>query len=463
MEHDLEVKLVDGGFFRIELPSGKNSRIRFLLDASAKNFIEHPSEKFLTHMIEEFDGFGSIKIKIGAIERPQFSSYALFSDKNEVFKEGDPYSENFARLILSDSCFRTVAGPEAVEQYDCYFSLYELLKKDFDLDISTIQSLSEELSFIEWEDDQDTIHSVNIDLLARTLQVRGFEALKELYSRMTIFQRTAIHGLFAMNGCGSFVCPLVYVAGKLSKNNYVSVMSGASLIRSGVFGDVSDTDHKEFFSELKLQLQIVDEFIELGDVELFERKKADEVAQVLFKDESKFHEYKASFRNVYPTPPEKKVDEKGQISFDVGKEKFKSMKEIEKMVQGWSLKSIVGFLNSQGGTLVIGVHERARNNTLVGIGFDGFLDRDDYERALLQAIINRIGAEFARDFIQIKFIAYQGKEFCIVEILPIDFKKSGSVVAWLDDKECYARNGARTDKIEPGKQLTDFMKKRMSS
>jgi hypothetical protein len=415
-------------------------------------------------MIEEFDGFGSIKIKKnGAIDRPQFSSYALFSDKNTVFKKSDPYTENFARLILSDSCFRTVAGPEAVEQYNCYFSLYELLKNDFDLDITTIQGLSEELSSVEWEDDHDIIQSVNNDLLARIIQVRGFEDLKELYSGMTIFQKTAIHGLFAMNGRGSFVCPLIYVAGKLSKNNYVSVMSGASLIRSGVFGDVSDADHKKFFSEMKLQLQIVDEFIELGDIELFERKKADEVAHILFKDESKFHEYKASFRNVYPIQPEKKVDEKGQIYYDVGKEKLKSLKELEKLVQSWSLKSIVGFLNSQGGTLVIGVHERARNNTLVGIGFDGFLDRDDYERALVQAIINRIGAEFSRDYIQIKFIAYQEKEFCIVEILPIDFKKSGSVVAWLDDKECYARNGARTDKIEPGKQLTDFMKKRMSS
>ena len=76
----------------------------------------------------------------------------------------------------------------------------------------------------------------------------------------------------------------------------------------------------------------------------------------LMVDESLTHEFKASLRTPYPdVKEENKTGKQENRPFE---KKFVSKKEERKLLEFQVLKSIAGFLNAQGGKLVIGVHEK---------------------------------------------------------------------------------------------------------
>jgi predicted HTH transcriptional regulator len=104
-------------------------------------------------------------------------------------------------------------------------------------------------------------------------------------------------------------------------------------------------------------------------------------------------------------------------------------KEIERII----VKTVAAFMNTNAGTLVIGVNDSTRE--LRGLGRDiatlGRKDLDGYEQLLRQTLNNALGpANSSR--ITISFPASQGKIACVVEV-----PRSPRAV--------YARNGAEAD------------------
>ena len=75
------------------------------------------------------------------------------------------------------------------------------------------------------------------------------------------------------------------------------------------------------------------------------------------------------------------------------------------------LEAVVGFLNSSGGHLVIGINEKDNQKNLVGIEYEQFESEDVYERNVIQQIINRIGKEFMGDYITCEFQKHENKTF----------------------------------------------------
>ena len=81
------------------------------------------------------------------------------------------------------------------------------------------------------------------------------------------------------------------------------------------------------------------------------------------------------------------------------------------------LKTVAAFLNSEGGTLVIGVED---DGTVFGLQRDLSLlgkrqDLDGFEQTLMNLIREYIGAEVAR-FLHVRFEQIDGKDVCIVEV-----------------------------------------------
>jgi hypothetical protein len=166
------------------------------------------------------------------------------------------------------------------------------------------------------------------------------------------------------------------------------------------------------------------------------------------EEESLTFEFKASFRTPYPDYPEAKVDSKGQKYFEVGREKLKSTKDVQKFIEEQCLKTIVAFLNTKGGTLMVGVHERNQKKTIVGIKRELFESNDHYERHINQQIQNRIGKRFLSDNISINFLKHEENELCIIkcdEYIPL----GNDLPALLDGEKCYRRTGPRTDLLNP--------------
>ena len=178
-------------------------------------------------------------------------------------------------------------------------------------------------------------------------------------------------------------------------------------------------------------------------------------------EESLFLEFKASFQSSYPNAPQKNTDDKGRAFYTIGgKQRFRSEKEIQRLLQDMVLEAIVGFLNASGGKLVIGVHEKDNVKEIVGIEYENFGSEDEYERHVIQHIINRIGMPFMGDYITTGFEEIDGKKLFIINIKAF-VPRDGQIPALLDGVNCFRRTGPRTDEILPGADFAKFVADRM--
>ena len=134
----------------------------------------------------------------------------------------------------------------------------------------------------------------------------------------------------------------------------------------------------------------------------------------------------------------KRTEFKQTLRWDVNEKKVN--KDLEKVV----IKSIAGFLNSQGGSLLIGVADK---KTIYGLEKDYLTlpkkNDDGFENHLLQLIKSSIGINRIK-FISIEFVNIEKKDVCYIKIKPSDkpvFVKNG------DSEEFYIRSGNSTNAL----------------
>jgi len=147
--------------------------------------------------------------------------------------------------------------------------------------------------------------------------------------------------------------------------------------------------------------------------------KADKVLSLIRAGESKTLEFKSTLR--------KSIEKKGIPD-----------KVIEKEI----LKTIVGFMNSSGGILLVGVSDKGE---IIGLNNDEFKSHDDMLKHIKNLIKRDIGEEFY-DLINYEIVPVQDKE-----VLMFKCEQSNEPV-FLGEKEFYVRTNPATDKLE-GKKL----------
>lgn len=123
----------------------------------------------------------------------------------------------------------------------------------------------------------------------------------------------------------------------------------------------------------------------------------------------------------------------------------KKEKEIEKS----SLKNIIGLLNAEGGTLLIGINDEG---TVTGIEDDFFKSNDAYLLNFKNALKENIGAEF------FPLIKYDIVPVLDHKILRVDCHKSNSP-CYYNETEFYVRTSPATDKLE-GKKMIEYIQVR---
>ncbi|MDD5689452.1 MAG: DUF262 domain-containing protein [Caldisericia bacterium] len=137
------------------------------------------------------------------------------------------------------------------------------------------------------------------------------------------------------------------------------------------------------------------------------------------------------------------LEYKSSIRWDYNENRVN--KDLEKVI----LKTICGFLNSQGGTLLIGIDD---DGNVVGIENDLMTiqkkDKDGYFQLLINMIHNFIGAEFSQ-YIDIKFQKYNEKVICI---LNIDKSPQPVFLTENNNKIFYTRMGNTTRPLDAEEQ-----------
>ena len=116
------------------------------------------------------------------------------------------------------------------------------------------------------------------------------------------------------------------------------------------------------------------------------------------------------------------------------------------------LKTVAAFLNSGGGTLVIGVKD---DGEPLGIGVDAFSSEDKMNLHLVNLVSERIGAH------QFLYVHPHFGDFEGVRIMAIDCKPSRSPAFVKDGntEKFYTRTGAATAELT-GRQMQDYIKQR---
>jgi len=118
--------------------------------------------------------------------------------------------------------------------------------------------------------------------------------------------------------------------------------------------------------------------------------------------------------------------------------------KVNRALEGVILKTVAGYMNSSGGTLLIGVGD---DGAILGLERDYKTlkkqDRDGFEQALMTAVAAKLGAD-ACHCVQIVFHALDSKEVCRVMVAPMDrpvYVKDG------DTPKLYVRTGVLTREL----------------
>tara|TARA_Y100001970_G_C14200869_1_gene841006 strand:+ start:63 stop:2054 length:1992 start_codon:yes stop_codon:yes gene_type:complete len=138
-----------------------------------------------------------------------------------------------------------------------------------------------------------------------------------------------------------------------------------------------------------------------------------------------------------------------------------SNKELRTNLETACLKTISGFLNADGGKLLIGVMDEGK---IIGVESDLHKNKDEHNLDLSQKIEARIGLAYIK-YIDITYHDIDGKTVCEVtckslrginpemDIAPLKDKKSSAQSSW----KYYVRSQAKTIALE-GKDLLDYLK-----
>ena len=151
--------------------------------------------------------------------------------------------------------------------------------------------------------------------------------------------------------------------------------------------------------------------------------KKDKIKQIISEGENAFNEFKSTFSK-----------------------NLKTGKKDDEIIKS-SLKTIVGFLNTEGGNLIIGVED---NKNILGIKKDFYKNDDDYLLNFLNHLKTKIGMEL------VEFVEYEIIELFNEKIFFIKVKKN-SKPSFYEDKEFFIRGNPATQKLE-GSKLQKYIK-----
>ncbi len=240
----------------------------------------------------------------------------------------------------------------------------------------------------------------------------------------------------------------------IKKGLKVKIITNQNKIASGIVDDVITKDSYQMYG-IMVRLKTG----EIGKVQQIilseedkEKKNSEEVKKLIEKGESFYNELKLSTLWSVNFIEE---DIKKSKSMDLHYYKQKASKII-------IAKSIASFLNSNGGSLIIGVRERKDSNEAEIIGVkDEFKklkdpNKDGYKRMIIDEIIKPYFpfkiSDHLNQYIYIDFIEINEKIICWIRI-----RKSESwVFLKLNDKEVFMIRTETENRCLEGEKLVDY-------
>jgi len=126
----------------------------------------------------------------------------------------------------------------------------------------------------------------------------------------------------------------------------------------------------------------------------------------------------------------------------------------DKKMEHAALKTLVAYLNTGGGTLLIGVGDKG---DIVGLEEEGFSSDDKLRLYFVNLLRTHIGNSFL-SYVRFQIVPFQGKT-----LLKVDCRKSDERVflKWEGEEEFYVRSGPSSVRLQ-GNEMVDYIQRRFS-
>lgn len=168
----------------------------------------------------------------------------------------------------------------------------------------------------------------------------------------------------------------------------------------------------------------------------------------LLKSEKTLENYSDKIKSIISKGEGPKLEFKSSIRTNL------HTNSIDKNIENSILKTIVAYLNTEGGTLIVGVSD---NREVIGLEKDAFVSDDKLKLHFNNMVKNSVGTQFMH-FVQYDVYEIEGKKILKVECVPsnkrVFLKDSGQ-------EEFYIRNGPSTIKLN-GNSLIDYISNRFN-
>jgi len=167
---------------------------------------------------------------------------------------------------------------------------------------------------------------------------------------------------------------------------------------------------------------------------------------ILFRSERNADERVDKIKRMIAKGETEKVEFKATLRTNLHTNNF------DKKIEHASLKTVAAFLNSEGGTLLIGVSDKGE---VTGIEKDNFQTNDKFTLHLANLIKNHIGREM------VSFIHFELIKISEVHLLRVDCKPSDKEVFLRSEgeEEFFVRSGPSTVQLR-GSSLIDYANRR---
>ena len=428
------------------------------LRTPAGSLVSYKNEEFITHIASELEQFITLKSEDGALIEDQLecvTSYSLFSGLIDFIQGSElPSIQQVSFQLTSDPLLNSFAGPERSDQLRNWKPIASWLDLTVLKDSEGMALLCSGIGLVDTVDESNNVYDfiVNMDYEGKDNEQEpkliSFEefstVIRDVWSTLTDPQRVVVEVLrssfssllaalcFIKKGCTESEFSLAVLAGV---PELVIAKGSASDIPTFIGGEIIDfsaTPESHIESENQRNYKEVIEIVRTCDSFLTLLSAQNAIQRLILEGESKTLEFKET------------------LSVDI-----KTNKK-EKYIELSALKTIVAFLNTRGGTLLIGVRD---DGLFVGVEeeINKFhkMSADKFLLHFSHIIKARIGEQFY------PFIDYSLTETDGKNVLRVDSLES-SRPCYLDNETFYVRTNPATDKLE-GPKLVDYVQHHFSA
>jgi hypothetical protein len=331
---------------------------RILLTSIGSHEVRHAAPALLEHMVAEFMRYPRLELIGDQIVDPQFlGAYRLLGLQKEFIETGrDNLTENFALALLADPLLHGQAGPEERNIVARSFHVERWLERG---GLRVV-----DLSFVDLEIVAGIDGVISMSRPAGTSDTEDFHRLvaylSSCFQELTPEEQAAV--VYLHNGLhGAVVHAIGLVTGELTPLDFAAGVAATQRMTDD-FADVSSDTQADVFNELRGYAIAALDYVSAYRAGTLHGR----VLELLKRGaESTETEFKSSLR--WNLREERK----------------------DRAMTDAVVKTVAAFLNTDGGTLLIGVGD---DRSVVGIEIDRFASDDDFLLHFYQAIQNALGA-----------------------------------------------------------------------